>query len=91
MLSHPSTSSHHIASLLHQMLGRRLQLLAENCLSTFTTTSETSKHVTEQMGEWIKKRYQAECSAVYALDQVVKEAALQGELTIWLEYQLIII
>ena len=64
--------------IFYQMLSRRLQLLAEKCLSFFTTAAETSKHVTDQMGQWIKARYQAECSSVYALDKLVKEAALQG-------------
>ena len=46
--------------------------------------AEAARLSGEDIGRWIKARYQAECSAVLALDRVVKAAALAG---VWLGWE----
>jgi hypothetical protein len=61
------------------ILEERLQLLADRASAALEGVSHLSTRTLDTLGSWIRSRYQAECSAVLALDKVVKAAAVAGE------------
>lgn len=61
-----------------EMMESRLHLLASRALAALEDVSGLAQRTHDRLGEWIRARYRAECSAVSALDKVVKEAAIKG-------------
>lgn len=61
-----------------QCLQRRLQLLAEQAAAGVDDLLQAQAATNTLLADCLKERYQAECSAVAALDRVVKTAAVGG-------------
>lgn len=62
-----------------EIIERRVELLAERASASIEFVSEAARGTSEALAGWIKRRFQAECSAVLALDKVIKGAVLSGE------------
>jgi hypothetical protein len=64
-----------------EIVERRLELLAERASAAIEFVYEAARGTDEALAVRIKRRFQSECSAVQALDQVVKAAVMSGERT----------
>mmetsp|Transcript_35241 Transcript_35241/g.78424 ORF Transcript_35241/g.78424 Transcript_35241/m.78424 type:complete len:1824 (+) Transcript_35241:146-5617(+) len=60
------------------ILQARALLLAERAAVGLEAVASAAQLTHARLGEWVRARYQAECSAVAALEKVVKEAAMSG-------------
>ena len=60
------------------LLEARLQLLADRASSTLQGLAALGARTQEQLGAWVRSRFQAECSAVAALEREARAAALAG-------------
>ncbi len=62
-----------------RIVEQRLSALAVQATSAIDALTQVHTSTIDTLSGWIKARYQAECSAVLALDKVIKAAALAGE------------